>query len=68
MGSLRKQLINQFFLESIVVCLAFVLSLGLVILSLPYFNEVGRQKNGHSLEQSRLLGAGHSRSACLPGC
>jgi hypothetical protein len=36
MGSLRKQLINQFFLESIVVVLAFVVSLGLVILSLPF--------------------------------
>jgi sterol desaturase/sphingolipid hydroxylase (fatty acid hydroxylase superfamily) len=45
MGSLRKQLINQFFLESIlVVLLAFVVSLGLVIVSLPYFNEVADKK------------------------
>jgi predicted permease len=45
MGSVRKQLINQFFLESIlVVVLAFVVSLGLVILSLPYFNEVAGKK------------------------
>ena len=45
MGSLRKQLINQFFLESmLVVFLAFVVSLGLVMLSLPYFNEVAGKK------------------------
>jgi putative ABC transport system permease protein len=40
-GSMRSQLINQFFSESIVVAvLAFIVSLGLVYLALPAFNEV----------------------------
>jgi ABC-type antimicrobial peptide transport system permease subunit len=40
-GSLRSQLINQFFCESIVVALlAFVLAIGLVWLALPQFNQV----------------------------
>jgi putative ABC transport system permease protein len=40
-GSLRSQIIGQFFSESfLIVCLSFVLSLVLVQLSLPYFNEV----------------------------
>lgn len=44
-GSMRAQLINQFFCESIVVALlAFLLSLGLVYLALPQFNSVaGKQ-------------------------
>ena len=44
-GSLRTQLIRQFFAESyLVALLAFVLSIVLVILLLPLFNEVsGRQ-------------------------
>ena len=45
MGSLRKQLIAQFFMESmLVVFLAFLVSLGLVMLSLPFFNEVADKK------------------------
>jgi ABC-type antimicrobial peptide transport system, permease component len=44
-GSLRSQLIGQFFGESILVAfLAFVLSLVLVILILPFFNEVAGKK------------------------
>ena len=44
-GSLRSQLINQFFSESIVVAvLAFIVSLGLVYLALPAFNEVAGKK------------------------
>jgi putative ABC transport system permease protein len=40
-GSLRSQLINQFFCESIVVALlAFIVSIGLVYLALPQFNQV----------------------------
>lgn len=40
-GSLRSQLINQFFSESILVAVvAFVLSIGLVYLVLPQFNQV----------------------------
>lgn len=38
-GSLRSQLINQFLSESfIVVVFAFIVAMGLVILSLPWFN------------------------------
>lgn len=44
-GSMRAQLINQFFTESVVVALfAFVVSLGLVYLSLPFFNQVADKK------------------------
>lgn len=44
-GSMRSQLINQFFSESIVVAvLAFIVSLGLVYLALPAFNEVAGKK------------------------
>ena len=44
-GSMRWQLINQFFAESyVVVLLAFVLSLLLVFLLLPLFNEVAGKK------------------------
>ncbi len=44
-GSMRSQLINQFFCESVVVALlAFVVSLGLVYLALPTFNEVADKK------------------------
>ena len=40
-GSVRSQLISQFFCESIVVALlAFVVSIGLVFLALPAFNQV----------------------------
>jgi putative ABC transport system permease protein len=40
-GSMRSQLMNQFFCESIVVALlAFVVALGLVYAALPQFNQV----------------------------
>jgi putative ABC transport system permease protein len=45
MGSLRGQLIGQFLSESLlVVCLAFALSLLLVQLSLPFFNDMADKK------------------------
>lgn len=44
-GSARSQLIGQFLSESLlVVFFAFLLSLGLVLLSLPWFNEVADKK------------------------
>jgi ABC-type antimicrobial peptide transport system permease subunit len=44
-GSARRQLINQFFSESLlVVFIAFILSLGIVYLSLPWFNEVANKE------------------------
>ncbi|AKD54584.1 ABC transporter permease [Spirosoma radiotolerans] len=45
MGSVRRQLVNQFFSESyLVVMLAFVLALVLVMLSLPWFNDVSAKQ------------------------
>lgn len=44
-GSLRSQLVKQFFAESyVVVVLAFVLSIILVVLLLPLFNDVSGKK------------------------
>src|SRR5450631_1357007 len=44
-GSLRWQLIGQFFTESLLVAvMAFVLALGLFVLSLPFFNELAESK------------------------
>lgn len=44
-GSVRRQLITQFFSESLlVVAFAFVISVVLVLLLLPYFNEVADKK------------------------
>ena len=44
-GSLRGQLISQFFSESLlVVSFAFVLSIGLVLVILPFFNELADKK------------------------
>jgi putative ABC transport system permease protein len=44
-GSLRRQLIGQFFSESLmVVLLAFVIAIVLAQLSLPFFNEVAGKK------------------------
>lgn len=44
-GSMRSQLIYQFFSESMVVAvLAFVVSIGLVYIALPTFNEVAGKK------------------------
>ncbi|MBT1700461.1 ABC transporter permease [Fulvivirgaceae bacterium PWU4] len=40
-GSIRRQLIAQFFSESVLIAaLAFLLSVGLVLLIIPYFNSV----------------------------
>ena len=44
-GSVRSQLINQFLSESfLVVLFAFVLTLGVVFLSLPWFNDLTRKQ------------------------
>lgn len=44
-GSVRSQLISQFFCESIVVALlAFVVAIGLVYLALPQFNQVADKR------------------------
>ncbi|WP_218919456.1 ABC transporter permease [Spirosoma aerolatum] len=46
-GSVRSQLISQFFSESLlVVAFAFVLAIGLVLLVLPVFNEVADKQIG----------------------
>jgi len=46
-GSVRMQLINQFFTESLLVALiAFVISLVVVQLALPWFNEVSGKRIG----------------------
>ena len=45
MGSLRAQLIGQFLSESLVMAgLAFLLSIGLVLLFMPYFNKMGSKE------------------------
>lgn len=44
-GSSRKQLINQFLSESfVVVCLAFVIAMGIVLISLPSFNNLASKE------------------------
>ncbi|MEX2232836.1 MAG: ABC transporter permease [Cyclobacteriaceae bacterium] len=44
-GSFRSQLINQFFSESLlVVALAFIISLGIVVTLLPWFNEISDKR------------------------
>ena len=44
-GSVRSQLINQFLSESfLVVVFAFVVAMGLVMLSLPWFNELADKR------------------------
>ncbi len=44
-GSKREQLISQFFSESILICLiAFVLSIILILLILPFFNQIAESK------------------------
>jgi len=54
-GSVRAQLISQFFSESlVVVLLAFVVSLLFAQLALPMFNQVADKKCS-SLEQSTFL-------------
>jgi putative ABC transport system permease protein len=54
-GSLRWQIIKQFFAESyLVVLLAFVLSVVLVLLLLPVFNEVAAKKMGIPWDSSFL--------------
>jgi putative ABC transport system permease protein len=54
-GSLRWQIIKQFFAESyLVVLLAFILSAILVLLLLPVFNEVAAKKMGIPWDSSFL--------------
>jgi putative ABC transport system permease protein len=44
-GSLRSQIISQFYCESfLIVCIAFILSILLVQLTLPFFNDVSGKK------------------------
>ena len=44
-GSLKSQLVKQFLSESfLTVCIAFVLSMGIVLLSLNWFNEIADKK------------------------
>lgn len=44
-GSMRSQLINQFFCESVVVALlAFIVAIGLVYVALPQFNQVADKR------------------------
>src|SRR5688572_29348143 len=44
-GSFRRQLMTQFFSESLlVVMLAFILSIGIVWLALPWYNEVANKQ------------------------
>ncbi|MBX3238589.1 MAG: ABC transporter permease [Chitinophagaceae bacterium] len=44
-GSIRQQLIGQFLVESLLVaCIAFVLSLLLTLLALPWFNQVAAKQ------------------------
>ena len=58
-GSFRKQLITQFFSESILITsLAFLISLLLVFLILPYFNSVADKKIGLPLHEPLFLAAG----------
>ena len=55
-GSVRRQLMSQFFSESLlVVILSFILSIGIVWLALPWFNEIAnKQINMPGLTQSIL--------------
>ena len=51
MGSYRSQLISQFLVESVVLSvLAFLIALGMVVLLLPYFNQI----SGKHLELGSL--------------
>lgn len=62
-GSMRSQLVNQFFCESIVVALlAFVVAIGLVYLELPQFNQVADKRLAllWSSPQFWLMGIGFS--------
>jgi putative ABC transport system permease protein len=62
-GSMRSQLINQFFCESVVVALlAFVLAIGFVYLALPQFNQVADKRLSllWSSPQFWLIGIGFS--------
>jgi putative ABC transport system permease protein len=62
-GSMRSQLINQFFCESVVVALlAFVVSIGFVYVALPQFNQVADKRLELLWTDSRfwLIGIGFS--------
>ena len=72
-GSVRSQLIAQFFSESILMAfLSFVLAIVLVQLSLPFFNQVADKTITHFWAErceclALVLAFRTSRSACLPG-
>jgi len=58
-GSLRKQLIGQFFCESFLIAfLSFAISLGLVWVSLPWFNNVAGKEITMPLNNPLFLSAG----------
>src|SRR6185503_12800713 len=58
-GSFRKQLITQFFSESILITtIAFIVSLLLVFLILPYFNSVADKKISMPLTEPLFFIAG----------
>jgi ABC-type antimicrobial peptide transport system permease subunit len=66
-GSLRAQLIGQFFSESLlVVIIGFVLSLILVHFLLPVLQQRGLQANRHAPGTSPFSGFWASVSVCLP--
>lgn len=45
MGSVRKQLVSQFLSESLMmVCISFLVCIGVVVLCLPWFNEIANKK------------------------
>lgn len=68
LGSIRQQLIFQFFSESILVSvLAFFLALFMVQLSLPFFNEVADKKNVGFVAESVFL-AGKYAVYCIHWC
>ncbi|HEY9045924.1 MAG TPA: ABC transporter permease [Ohtaekwangia sp.] len=53
MGSIRRQLVSQFFSESfLVVALAFVVSVSIVMLMLPWFNELAGKDVSMPWQQS----------------
>jgi len=55
MGSVRRQLVNQFMSESmLVVIIAFLMTMTIVALCMPWFNEMATKKNDDSLERFLL--------------
>ena len=51
MGSVRKQLVNQFLSESLlVVALSFVMAIAIAFLCLPWFNDLANKTMTYSVE------------------